>query len=200
MPSARGFAGLTATMVALFACVASTPTSTRVAAAPAPCEGLAALALPDTVIATAQSVPAGSFTPPSGAALANLPAFCRVAGSIRPSSDSDIRFEVWMPASGWNRKLQGVGNGGFAGSIDFNALGAALSRGYAVAATDTGHRGAVVDATWALGHPERVADFGYRAIHETAVKARALVTVLYGGGPARAYFSSCSNGGREALM
>lgn len=175
----------------------STPTG---ASAPATCESLSALALTTTTIFSAQTVPAGSFAPPAGAPIPNLPAFCRVSGSISPSSDSDIRFEVWMPASGWNHKLQGVGNGGFAGSIDFGALGSAISRGYAVAATDTGHTAGAIEAAWALGHPEKVTDFGYRAIHETAVKARALTAAFYGDGPKRAYFSSCSNGGRQALM
>ena len=102
----------------------------------ATCESLASLSLPDTTITTAQSVPAGGFSLPGGnaqgnAALQNLPAFCRVAATLKPSSDSDIRVEVWLPAAGWNGKFQGVGNGGWAGSISYGALGQALRRGYA---------------------------------------------------------------------
>jgi feruloyl esterase len=123
-----------------------------------------------------------------------------VAGGIKPSSDSDIQFEVWMPAAGWNGKFQGIGNGGFAGSIGYGQLATALRRGYATASTDTGHRGGATDASWALGHPERVVDFGHRAIHETAVAAKAAIAAFYGGGPKRSYFNSCSNGGRQALM
>src|SRR5579864_4099590 len=85
----------------------------------ATCESLSTLRLSGATIGIAESRPAGEFTPPAGKPIADLPAFCRIAGSIRPSSDSDIRFEVWMPATGWNGKFQGIGNGGFAGSIGF---------------------------------------------------------------------------------
>lgn len=166
----------------------------------ATCESLSTLALPNTTITTAQSVAAGSFTPPGGRAMEGLPAFCRVAGSMKPSSDSDIQFEVWLPASGWNGKFQGVGNGGFAGSIFYAGLGNAISHGYAVASTDTGHHGGATDASWALGHHEKVVDFGYRAIHETTVVGKSLAKALYGGDPKRSYFNGCSNGGRQALM
>jgi len=172
-------------------------------APPAPaatCEELARLRLPKTSITLAEAVPAGAFTPPGGKPIPNLPAFCRVAGAIRPSADSDIRFEVWLPASGWNRKFQGVGNGGFAGAISYGGLASSVARGYAAASTDTGHQGQGRDASWALGHPEKIIDFGYRAIHETAVKAKAIVRAFYGESPRRSYFSSCSNGGRQALM
>jgi feruloyl esterase len=94
-----------ATVFTSLAIVTSSTTTSGRATPSATCESLAALVVPNTTMAVAQSVPAGSFTPPSGAPIANLPAFCRVAGSITPSADSDIRFEVWMPASGWNRKL-----------------------------------------------------------------------------------------------
>lgn len=168
----------------------------------ASCESLAQLKMSATTIESAMSVPAGTFTPPKSAAIAGLPAFCRVTGVIQPSDDSHIRFEVWLPAAGWNGKLQGIGNGGYAGSIDYGAggLSGAVSRGYAAAATDTGHEGSGVSAAWALGHPEKIIDFGHRAIHETAVKAKAIIREFYEEGPKRAYFSSCSNGGRQALM
>src|ERR1039458_1982965 len=162
------------------------------------CETLNKLDLPATSITRAESVPAGSFTPPAGKALSNLPAFCRVAGVIKPSSDSDIQFEVWMPASNWNGKFQGVGNGGFAGSIGYDQLGNAVAHNYATAATDTGHHAGGTDAAWALDHPEKIADFGHRAIHETAVKAKAILHAFYGEDAKRSYFSSCSNGGRPA--
>jgi feruloyl esterase len=169
--------------------------------AAATCESLATLALPNTTIATTQSVAAGSFTPPgANRAMDSLPAFCRVAGSIKPSADSDIQFEVWLPASGWNGKFQGIGNGGFAGMIMYPNLGNAVSHGYVVAGTDTGHYGGATDGAWALGHHEKLVDFGYRAIHETALTGKALAKALYGGEPKRSYFSSCSNGGRQALM
>jgi feruloyl esterase len=163
------------------------------------CGALARLALPRTEVTAAEAV-AGPFTPPGGKEIANLPPFCRVAGTIRPASDSGIRFEVWMPASGWNGKFQGVGNGGFAGSISYGGLAGAIQFGYAAASTDTGHQAGGTDARWALGHPEKIADYGWRAIHEMTVQAKAIVKAYYGNAPARSYFSSCSNGGRQALM
>jgi feruloyl esterase len=181
---------------ALFACVAAAAP----ASAATPCEALARLALPGASIASAVSVPAGSFTPPVGKPIANLPAFCRVTGVISPAADSNIRFEVWMPGSGWNAKFEGAGNGGFAGVINYSDMASAISHGYATASTDTGHQAGGTDAAWALGHPERIADFGYRAIHDTAEKAKAVIGAFYGQGPRHSYFASCSNGGRQALM
>jgi len=169
--------------------------------AAATCESLGSGTLPNTTISNAQSVAAGAFTPPgSGRPMEALPAFCRVVGSIKPSTDSDIQFEVWLPASGWNGKFQGIGNGGFAGSLNYPILGNAVSHGYVVAQTDTGHRGGGTDGTWALGHHEKLVDFGYRAIHETALTGKALAKAFYGGDPKRSYFIGCSNGGRQALM
>ncbi len=180
----------------LFVCIAGAAP----AMAATPCEALTGLKLPGASIAGAVSVPIGSFTPPGGKPIANLPAFCRLTGVISPVADSNIRFEVWMPSSGWNGKFEGAGNGGFAGAINYNDMAAAISRGYATASTDTGHQAGGTDAAWAAGHLERVADFGYRAIHETAEKAKAVIGAFYGEGPRHSYFASCSNGGRQALM
>jgi hypothetical protein len=181
------------TLLAWIACAAM-PAGAR------SCEDLAQLSLAGTTITGAESLPAGTFTPPGEKPIQNLPAFCRVAGSVKPTSDSNIQFEVWMPIAGWNGKFQGAGNGGFAGYIDYETMAAAVSRGYATASTDTGHRADGLDASWALGHPEKIVDFGYRGIHETADKAKAIVRAFYGEGPRHSYFSSCSNGGRQALM
>jgi len=164
------------------------------------CASLATLKLPDTTISLAQTVRSGSFTPPGGKPLGGLPTFCRFAGVIRPSADSQIEFEVWMPAADWNRRFHGAGNGGFAGSIAYDGLARAIAHGYATASTDAGHKGAATDATWALGHPEKIVDFGHRAIHEMTVKAKAVVEAFYGEAPRRSYFVSCSNGGRQGLM
>ncbi len=154
-------------------------------------------------ITSAQVVAAGAFTPPEGPKAAiykTTPEFCRVQGVIAPSADSHIEFEVWLPVTGWNGKYLGVGNGGFAGSIGYPSLAEAVANGYAASSTDTGHQGNGIDGTWALGHPEKIVDYGYRAIHETAEKSKAIVTAFYGGTPKRSYFSSCSNGGRQALL
>jgi feruloyl esterase len=164
------------------------------------------LKLANTKITLAQSVPAGAFTPPPApddrpgtqTSYKDLPAFCRVVAEVLPTADSAIKMEVWMPATGWNGKYQGQGNGGFAGAIGYAALGAAIKRGYAAAGTDTGHTGG--DAAWALGHPEKVIDFGYRGIHEMSLKSKAIIDAFYGHDPQHSYFASCSDGGREALM
>ncbi|MCC6535953.1 MAG: tannase/feruloyl esterase family alpha/beta hydrolase [Bryobacterales bacterium] len=174
------------------------------ACAATPCEELGRVAAqPNTVVQRAELVTAGEFTPPGAKTpIRNLPPFCRVSGSLRPSADSDIRFEVWLPAApgAWNGKFQGIGNGGFAGAIAWGGLAGAVTRGYATASTDTGHEAGGTDARWAMDHPEKVIDFGHRAIHETAVKGKAFTTAFYGQAPKYSYFSSCSNGGRQALM
>lgn len=156
----------------------------------------------------AAPVPAGAFVGPTqpyaeadiSAFYKRLPAFCRVVVHDRPSADSDIIIEVWMPLAGWNSKLQGLGNGGFAGLIDTFELGASVMKGYAAVATDTGHTGSPIDATWALGHPEKIADFGYRGIHEMTRIAKVVVRDFYSSATQRSYFIGCSDGGREALM
>lgn len=168
-------------------------------AASATCASLKDLKLPHTTITLAQEVGAGGFRP-SRPQFKDVPAFCRVAGTIKPTSDSNIRFEVWMPVSGWNGKFDGAGNGGFAGSIQYEQLASAVRMGFATASTDTGHTGSATDGRWALGHPEKVIDFGYRGIHEMTVKAKAIVQRFYGVAPRWSYFASCSNGGRQALM
>lgn len=169
------------------------------------CESLSSLALPQATITLAQSVAAGSFTAPAGgrgrgndpAAYKNLPAFCRVAATLKPSPDSDIKMEIWMPAAGWNGKLEANGNGGWTGSITPATLAAGVERGYAAAMTDTGHEGG--SASFALGHPEKLIDYGYRAVHEMTVKSKAIITAFYGDAPRLSYWNGCSAGGRQAL-
>jgi feruloyl esterase len=168
----------------------------------AACERLtASLKLPNTTVTAAQPVAAGRFTAPGGAALqaaAKLPAFCRVSLTIKPSADSDIKSEVWLPMSGWNGKFLQVGNGAWGGSIQYGALAESLQRGYAVASTDTGHTG--TDASFAVGQPEKLIDFGYRSVHETAVQGKATVKALYGTAARFSYFNGCSGGGRQSFM
>ena len=186
-----------ALLAAAFAAVALA--AAPAAAAPVPvtsCSSLSGLSLPQATV-TAQSVPAGSFTV-AGQTLNNLPGFCRVIGVSTPSPDSHIGFELWIPDSTWNTRYQQSGNGGFAGAIPYGALAGALQAGYAASGTDDGHTGGV--ATFAVGHHQRVIDFGFRALKETTDKSKALIAAFYGRGPARSYFVGCSDGGREALM
>lgn len=165
------------------------------------CAALGAAAVPEATITEAAAIPAGSFSPPDGSAPVQVPAFCRVDGVLHPSSDSHIYFEVWLPEQEkWNHRFLGIGNGGFAGSIYYEQLAGNLQRGFATAGSDAGHEATAEDASWAYGHPEKVKDFGYRAVHLTTQLGKALAAQFYGSQPNKSYFDSCSDGGREALM
>jgi feruloyl esterase len=163
-----------------------------------PCANLAVLTIPNVVINAATAVAAGAFDPPGASAPITLPAFCRVEATARPTSDSDIKFEVWIPPTeAWNGKFQGVGNGGYMGSISYTAMAAALRRGYATASTDTGHSGD--DVIFGQGHPEKVIDYGYRAIHVMTETAKLVIRNATGRFAERSYFVGCSAGGHQAL-
>ena len=171
----------------------------------APCGSLAALDVAHGTVTAAQEVAPGAFTPPAGTgrgggasatSFSRLGAFCRVAVTLKPTPRSDIKAEVWMPASGWNGKLQVVGNGGFAGTIGFAAMANAVAAGYASASTDTGHTGPAANT---FANDDVLVDFAYRAIHETTVAAKRVVDAFYGTAPRFAYFNGCSTGGRQAL-
>jgi hypothetical protein len=176
--------------------------------AEAPCARLVALVSAGARITSAQTVGAGAFAPPSlqpgpnsdMARYKSLPPFCRVQAESTPSSDSHIKIEVWLPMAGWNGKFLGEGNGGFAGEINYREMALAVAKGYASGSTDTGHTGSAVDAGWALGHPEKIVDFGHRGIHEMTRVSKAVVKAFYGNDLRKAYFAGCSNGGRQALM
>ena len=162
------------------------------------CEAVAKQALPQARITSAVSVKAGPFMPAGAAARpVDLPAHCRIAATLTPSSDSDIKMELWLPLTGWNGKFMMVGNGGWSGAVPLPAMTEPLRRGYAVAGTDTGHEGG--RGTFALGHPEKLTDFAHRAVHETAVKGKALTAAFYGGQPRYAYWNGCSSGGKQGL-
>jgi feruloyl esterase len=127
-----------------------------------------------------------------------VPAFCRVKAVASPSSDSQINLEVWIPAGeSWNGKLLGTANGGFSGAIPFGPMTAALAKGYAVVGTDTGHTGDQLD--FAANHPEKVIDWGYRAVHVMTEVAKLVVRNHQGRFPDRSYFEGCSTGGQQAL-
>jgi feruloyl esterase len=165
------------------------------------CERIAKLALPNTTITSAQWVAAAQLKEAnvSQSLAAQLPDFCRVAAVLKPSADSIIKIEIWLPTTTWNGRLQSVGNGGLAGSISYAALAAALKDGYATASTDTGHVGTAVTGEWALNHPEKILDFGHRAIHEMTVAAKAIIKQYYGRAQHHAYWNGCSEGGNQGL-
>ncbi len=147
------------------------------------CEKLAALALPNTRITAAQPVAAGAFSLPGAAqqsaAFKELPGFCRVSATLTPSPASQIEMELWLPMDTWNGKFLAVGNGGWAGTIVRDAMAAGVRKGYAAASNDTGHQGA--GAAFAI-QPEKLVDFGYRAMHEMTVQSKALVEAFYSRG------------------
>jgi feruloyl esterase len=158
------------------------------------CTELRTVQLDGMTVTLAERVAAGGE-----AKYPKLPAFCRAAATLRPSSDSEIKIEVWMPeGAAWNGKFEGTGNGGWGGAIEPGGLAAAVARGYAAGSTDTGHAGG--SASFALGHPEKLVDFGWRSVHGMTVAAKALMAAYYGEGPRLAYFEGCSSGGRQALM
>ena len=195
----------------LVALVVGLPAScARDSGGPAPdaeaCDALASASLANTTVTLAEWVAAGAFPAPAGRGggagaddpFASLPAFCRVAATLTPSSDSDIRMEVWMPATGWNGKLRGTGNGGLGGGAGANprALAGGVSLGYATVGSNTGHDG---DTSYAMDHPEKIKDFGYRSAHEMTVTAKALMTAFYGTGPRLSYMSEGGGGTIAAL-
>jgi len=165
------------------------------------CEELAKLQLSHTSITMAKSEAAGTLEPTKGIPLTGLPTFCRVAATLKPTADSSIRVEVWLPQSGWNGRIKGTGNGGLAGTIAYPSLAAGLRQGYAVANTDMGMAVSPSEnAGIFIDRPERWTDWGYRSTHEMTVLTKQLVKAYYGQDAKRSYFVGCSTGGEQALM
>ena len=191
--SASPSAGQTATASGSAAASAATSTAS--------CDALASLALPQAKVTKAQFVAAGALTLPNagrGAGLyAQLPALCRIAAVLTPSADSHIQMEIWLPAENWNGKFLAVGNGGWAGTISFDAMAAGLRRGYATASNDTGHSDA--GAQFALSN-DKLIDFAYRAMHEMTVQSKSIVSAYYKRPPQLSYYQGCSTGGRQGMM
>jgi len=168
------------------------------------CEDLASLKLDKVTITSAQTVEAGALNLPAGRAgrganpFRNLPAFCRVQATLTPTSDSHIEMELWMPSENWNGKFLAVGNGGWAGNIETGAMATGLAKGYAAASNDTGHKGG--SASFVVDHPEKLVDFGYRSMHEMAMKSKEIIHAFYSRDPQLSYYQGCSTGGRQGLM
>ncbi|HWF08571.1 MAG TPA: tannase/feruloyl esterase family alpha/beta hydrolase [Bryobacteraceae bacterium] len=197
------------------------PLAATLAFAETPCDQLK-LALPDTSVTSIDFVPAGPFVAPAAAVDPNapapapgrgrggrggqppvaVPAYCRVQMVLTPSSDSHIEASMFLPVENWNGKLEVVGNGGWAGSISYPAMAAALREGYATASNDTGHRANDNGGggMFALDHPEKLTDFAWRAMHDTVVKAKLITVAFYGKGPKYSYYNGCSTGGRQGLI
>jgi feruloyl esterase len=179
-----------------------------------PCEQLATVALERATITSATDVAAGLFKPAAEANAGGpppqagtpppqpIPQHCRVTMVLKPTPDSTIHVELWLPTESWNGKFLTVGNGGWAGAIQgYGDMQEALRRGYATAATDTGHSAADGPAgMFALGHPEKIVDFAYRALHDMTVKSKRLIDVFYSEPLDYSYYKGCSTGGRQGVM
>jgi feruloyl esterase len=164
----------------------------------ATCASLAGLTLPDTVITAAQPIAAGTYTAPDGGVYNNLPAFCRIAATLTPTSDSNIHIEVWLPFSGWNERYLGTGNGNSGGSILYGTLATYLALNYAVANTDQGAFG--VEPHPFVGHPERQIDQATRSTNLMTVRSKQIIKVFYGESPKYSYFVGCSSGADRPCM
>jgi feruloyl esterase len=189
---------------ALFALLAIFALVSIPAAAQQPCENLMSLELPHVTITSAKAISPGWEVPSSTLQFGTRPGlkvtvpFCRVEAYSAPSSDSHIAMEVWLPsAANWNGRLLAGGNPGMVGDLALGGLANMVAKGYAAAATDTGHRDD--GYAWAIGHPEKVVDWGHRAMHELAVFAKRAVQEYYGQPAKHAYMNSCHNGGNQAL-
>jgi feruloyl esterase len=179
-----------------FLCAACSLVPSVVTAAPT-CSSLTRLIIPNTAVTSAVDVSAGAFTPPGAARSINLPEFCRVMAVSRPANDSEIHFELWMPApANWNINFEGTGNG-FSGSLSYTTMADALNRGYATAGSDTGH--VPDDLTFGVGHPDKIDDWAFRAVHVMTETAKLIVRDYYGRLPQYSYFAGCSTGGQQAL-
>jgi feruloyl esterase len=205
----------------LFACVTST------SALATPCTNLQTLQLQHATINSATDNNTGIFIVPGSnplTTITGLPAFCRVTATLTPSSDSAIKIEAWLPTSGWNGRFLGTGGGGFQGVITYSELASGLKAGFAATNSDlgTGSSGCnplfcgsngnmgnplaiafgdpAAPSTGLFGHPERIKDFGFRAIHLMTVRGKEIAKAFYGLRAQRAYFAGCSTGGQNALM
>ena len=198
----------TASLLVAQQAIAATSVATPVTS----CAELASLALPDAIITLAESVAGGEYKTPAMGFGGNLagriqldpnPAFCRIAATLKPSAASNIRMEVWLPQSGWNGKFLGVGNFGWGGALMYPGMLTGLLDGYATASNDTGHDSSGPEGgggRFALGSPEKLIDYAYRANHDMTVDAKALIKAFYGVAPMRSYWIGCSLGGLQGLI
>lgn len=190
--------GLLASAAGLMALAIAAPS-----AAATQCEALHKLDLPDTVIRSAEVVPAGGFATMGPIRAQDLPAFCRVVASVRTEPGSDIGVEIWLPLSGWRGVFHGNGNGGFGGILaaGYGPMTTGLRRGYATAVTDTGTAPTTpLDGEALIGQPQKWRDWARRSTHAMTVTGKAITKAFYGAPARRAYYTGCSTGGQEGLI
>lgn len=128
----------------------------------------------------------------------DLRALCVTQIEVKSSATSAFSFGLFLPEQ-WNERFLAVGNGGFAGGINWLDMGAGVGYGFAAMSTDTGHNSTAVDVSWALNQPEKIIDFGYRAMHGSVGVAKEIIEAYYGFKPKFSYYSGCSTGGRQGL-
>ncbi len=191
-------AGVVIISLAFAACTSGPAKQAPMAAVkPGACAALLGLASEMATVTAVNEVAAADTI---GTTKVSVP-FCRVQGVARPSGDSLINFEVWLPAtaSAWTGRLKTDGTGGYAGATPIARMAADVAAGFVVAGSDMGHTGGE-SPDWTLGHPEKVKDWGYRAHYFVTTAAKAATTAFYGKPASHAYFEGCSNGGRQAMM
>jgi len=205
--------------LALIAGIGAMLAAAPVSAAPASCASLRSMSIPNVTISAAELVSPPASTgrgaptappaagtgraAPTGPAAPALPEYCRVRLLLTPSSDSHINAELWLPSTTWNGRFMAVGNGGFGGSIQgFAEMQNALRLGYATSGNDTGHDTEVdgPNGMFALGHPEKIVDFAYRAMHEMTATSKSIIQQFYGRPQQYSYYKGCSTGGRQGAM
>jgi Tannase and feruloyl esterase len=187
----------------------------------ATCESLSNLSLSEVLSIEAKSFAGGTFQPPNPSGfvptaahpfafspISGLPAFCEVSIVVAPQ----INIEIWLPLAGaWNHRFEGVGGGGYAGTISWSSLAAALEGGFATASTDTGHSAFAPNngasgggfalnqsgdtLNWGL-----IEDFAQRSEHQLAVKAKAAIHAFFDETPRFSYWKGCSTGGRQGWI
>ena len=209
--------------------VAALVAATATPAAATPCTNLQSVPFEQTTITSATDNTSGQFTDPgTGQVITGLPPFCRVTAVLTPTSDSAIQIEAWLPETTWNGRFLGTGGGGFQGTITFTSLASGIQGGFASVNTDlgTGSSGCnplfcgsdgnvgttlanqiaaafgdpAAPSTGLFGHPERIKDFGWRAIHLMTVRGKEIANAFYRHTPTKSYFAGCSTGGQNALM
>jgi len=161
------------------------------------CASLAAVTTADSTVTSATEVAAGTTI--NGNVVPA--ALCRVQGVARPSSDSEIKWEVWLPPTSaqWTGRMKVNGTGGYSGAIPYARLAQDIGDGFVTAGSNMGHDGGE-SAAWTLGHPEKVKDWGLRAHYSVGTAAKALASAYFGMPVKHSYFEGCSNGGRQAMM
>lgn len=127
-----------------------------------------------------------------------LPELCAVIVKVTSSPTTSYRFGLFLP-SAWNSKFFAVGNGGFAGGINWLDMAPGPHYGFATVSTDLGHNSTTADLSWALNNPEAKTDWGWRALHGSVQLGKQITQAYYKKTIKYSYYNGCSTGGRQGL-